>query len=223
MEAVQLKGNGQIRAGRIELDVPHLGKTLTYVLPLIGPSYHKTVMSKIDSQALLRPTTAQTFSLVDLALKNQDNQYCAEIVNRFKNNYLWTSTESITSPEGHIVYDNVDGKMPQDSKGLVRLADGGDTRIRVVKPGFKTGFFSLPDFLKHPVLIAQVGEQMIPIVERVAKTLNKAGGYVFTVEKSKTDDKRLTAVDSLRYNVRLGLDGDYRDGYNNGFASGVLK
>ncbi len=36
MEVTNLKGNGQLRVGTTELDAPHLGKTLTFVLPLIG-------------------------------------------------------------------------------------------------------------------------------------------------------------------------------------------
>ncbi|MEK6855090.1 MAG: hypothetical protein AABX73_02605 [Nanoarchaeota archaeon] len=223
MAIINLKGNGQLRTGRTELDVPHLGKILTSVLPLIGPNYHANVMGEIDKQSQSRPTTAQTISLVDLALQNQDVAHCIEVVQKFKNNYLWSATEGTSFSEGYLAYDNIDGKMPSDSESLVRMFSEKDSRVRLVKPDFKIGYFPLKDFLKHPVLVAHVGEEMIPTVERVAKTLNKSGGYVYVVNNSKSDDKRLTAICSDRGGGRLGLDGYCSGDSDGGCASGVLK
>ena len=221
METIQLKGNGAIREGRIELDVPHLGKTITYVLPLIGPNYHENVMQEIDSQKLLRPTAAQVFSLIDLALQNQGEPHCDEIVRKFRGNYLWTATEGLSYLQGHIAYDNVDGKMPQTSQGLLSLIAKKDSRVRQVQPGFKTGFFPLNEFIKHPVITAYVGEEMIPTVERVAKTLNSSGGYVYSLNKTAQDTKTLSAVGGYG-GCWLGFLGDYGAGDDGGFASGVL-
>jgi len=223
MTITNLKGNGQLRTGRTELDVPHLGKILTFVLPLIGPNYHANVMGEIDKQSQSRPTTAQTISLVDLALQNQDVAHCAEVVQKFKDNYLWSATEGTSFSEGYLAYDNIDGKMPSDSESLVRMVLDRDSRVRLVKPDFKIGYFPLKDFLKHPVLVAHVGEEMIPTVERIAKTLNKTGGYVYAVNSSKSDDEKLTAVYSDRDDYGLSLNGSYHDGNYYGYASGVLK
>jgi hypothetical protein len=115
MEIKQLKGNGRIRVVRTEIDVPYRGEMVTFVTPLVGPNYHRKVMRKIDSQRLLRPTASQTFSLVDLAMQNPNEQHCAKVLDKFGKNYLWTSTESLSFPEGVLVYDNVDGKMHADS------------------------------------------------------------------------------------------------------------
>lgn len=223
MEVIKLKGNGQLRTGRTEIDVPYLGRIITYVLPLIGPGYHKNVMEQIDSQTpkLLRPTTAQQLSLVDLALQNQDDTHCSAILQRFKENYLWTATEGLSFPEGYIAYDNIDGKMPQTSQELIKMLGVKDQRVRLVNPGFKTGYLPMSEFLKHPVLVAHVGEEMIPIVERVAKKFNRNGGYVFAVDKAGSDTKRLTAVYSNRNGDRLFLHGDCVDGNRVGCASGV--
>jgi|GEM_PF-2678316 len=223
MEVIELKGNGQLRTGRTELDVPHLGKTLTFVLPLIGPNYHRDVMQGIDSQGLYRPTTAQIFSLVDLALQNPDEPHCAEIRNRFKNNYLWTGTETLSFPDGVLVYDNIDGKMPQTSEGLIKLADAGDKRVRLVEPDFETGWMPIPKFLKNPKTIAQVGEEMIPIVERVAKACYKREAGVWSLGKQSSDTNRQTAVCSGGDYGRLYLYSDCHDGDGVGFGSGVLK
>jgi len=218
-----LKGNGQLRVGKTELDVPHLGKTLTFILPLIGPDYHKNAMAKIDSQGLYRPTTAEVLSLVDLALQNKEEPYCAEILKSYKENYLWTATESLSFPEGVIVYDNIKGKMPQTSKGLLGLIDKKDERARLVNPGFKTGYMPISEFLKNPYTIAQIGENMIETAERVAKAFNKKEAYVRGLSKSDSDAKRLTAVCSCWYDSRLGLDGDFLDGDYDGCVSGVRK
>ena len=75
MEVHNLIGNWELRIGRTELDVPHLGKILTFILPLIGPDFHKNVMDKIDSQELYKPTTAEVLSLVNLALQNKEEPY----------------------------------------------------------------------------------------------------------------------------------------------------
>jgi len=178
MVITNLKG-GQIKTGRTELDVSHLGRTLTYLLPLIGPDYYKNAMGKIDSQGLYRPTTAEVLSLIDLALQNQEEQHCAEILDKFRKNYLWTATESLSFSEGVLVYDNIDGKMPQTSKGLLELLNAKDKRVRLVSPGFKTGIMPISEFLMNSYTIAQAGEGMIETAERIAKACNKSRAYVF--------------------------------------------
>ena len=223
MAVTELKGNGQLRTVRTELDVPHLSKALTFVLPLIGPSYHRTVMEGIDSQKLYRPTTAEVFSLVDLALQNPEEPHCAEILNRFRKNYLWTGTESLSFPDGVIVYDNIDGKMPQTREGLLKLADAKDNRVRIVKPDFSTDWMPIADFLKSPYTIAQVGEDMIQVVERVAKACHKREAGIWSLGKRASDTNRQTAVYSYWGGGRLYLDGYCLGGDGSGYGSGVLK
>ena len=223
MEVHNLKGNGKLRIGRTELDVPYLGKTLTFMLPLIGPDYHKNAMTQIDSQKLYRPTTAEVLSLVDLALQNKKEPYCAEILRRFKEDYLWTATESLSFKDGILVYDNIEGKMPQTSEGLLGLVNEKDERVRLVNPGFRTGYISISEFLKNPYAIAQIGENMIETAERVAKAFNKKEAFLYGLDKSDSDAKGLTAVGSDWYDSRLNINGYYHDGSNGGCVSGVRK
>ena len=212
MKVTNLKGKGKLRVGRTELDVPHLGKKLTFVLPLIGPNYHETAMDKIDSQGLYRPTTAQVLSLVDLALQNKEEPYCTEILKRFKEDYLWTATESLSFENGVLVYDDIKGKMPQTSKGLLGLVDKKDERARLVNPGFKTGIMPISEFLKNPYAIAQIGENMIETAERIAKAFNKKEAFLSRLDKLDSGMKRLTAVSSFSCGVRLSLGGYYHLG-----------
>jgi len=223
MTTTKLKGYGEIRASKVELDVPHLGQTLTFVLPIIGPGSHKNVMGKIDKQKLLRPTTAQLFSLIDLVSQNPDNEYCFYLTKRLNNPYLWTSTESLYFPEGYIAFDNIDGKMPNNSNDLMSLINEKDPRVRLVEPGFKDGFFLLKDFLKHPVLLAHIGEEMIPTVERVVKRLKGlAGGWINASDKSPRDKKRFTVIYTIGTAAEISLychgDNEKKLGYSPGIV-----
>ena len=220
MVVTDLKG-GQLRTGRTELDVAHLGETRTFILPMAGPGYHKDVMGQIDSQKLYRPTTAEAFSLVNVAFQNANEPNCAEIVSRLKNNYLWTATENLYIPDGVIVYDNVDGKMPSNRKDLTKRLEAGDKSVRFVPKGFKREAQSVADLLKNSYVIAQVGgEEMLPIVEQVAVNL-KRNPYVWALEDVKDDVHRFTALGSYGCDFRLYLDGNYRGDGNDGCASGV--
>jgi hypothetical protein len=206
----------------VALDVPHLGNPKTFMLPLIGPDTHGNVMSEIDRQNLYRPTTAEVFSLVDLALQNPKEPHCAEILSRFRNNCLWTGTETLSFPDGVIVYDNIDGKMPQTSEELIKLVDAKDKRVRLVKPDLKTDWVAISDFLKNSYTIAQVGEEMIPLVERVAKACHKTEAGVWSIGKKNSDTNRQTAVYSDGYVSKLSLNGIYRGGGYNGCGSGIV-
>ena len=226
MVIITLKGNGEIRTRRrtkrTEIDAPYKGDIITFVYPMYCHGWHARVMGDIDSDNLLRPTTAETLSFVDLALQNPEELHCTEILKRFRKNCLWTGTESLSFPEGVLVYDNSDGKMPNDRTGLIKLLDKNDNRVRLVKPGFATGIMPIPKFLKHPYVIAQVGEDMLEVVERIAESCNKKDAYVFGLDRADKDTKRYTAVDSGWY-VSLSLGGGCLGDGRDGYASGVLK
>lgn len=224
MTIITLKGNGEIRTGRTEIDAPHKEGTITFVYPMHGPSYHEKVMGEIDSDNLLRPTTAKTFSLLDLAINNPDEAFCSDILNKFKKNYLWSSTESVSFPKGVIVYDNSDGKMPQTSKGLLELIDAKDKRAGLVEPGFEIGVMPISEFLKNPYVIAQVGEDILEVVERVAKNCHKREAHVFALDRSNEDIKTYTKFFSPLSDNGLCLRSLYHGVSSwGGFASGVLK
>lgn len=222
MQTIELKGNGQLREGRTELGVPHLDDRVTFVLPLNGPNYHAQVMGAIDSQELLRPTTAQVLSLIDLAQQNPEEPNCANILERFTNKYLWTSTENLSFSKGVIVYDNIDGKMPKTRRGLLELAESDDPRARFVEKGFPTGRMPLADSLNHPYIIAQIGEKMLPVFEKIVKRLDTSKEpkvYVSGLSSTSKNEKRYSAVSG--YDDRFDLVGYYLDYIRVGYASGV--
>lgn len=246
MKVIDLKGNGQLRDKGAELDVPHLGDILTFSLPLIGPGSHAEVMHEIDKQGLLRPTTAQIISLLDLALQNQDESHCAEFIQKFKKasynqGYLWSATETSTLLGRYLVYDNIDGKMPSEGKTLDRMCQEGDQKVRRVKLDFEYGSFSLnhgylslDNFFKHPVVLAHVGRKMIPTVEKVVRKLNSdkpkdsaLGGYIYAVgqadgDSSTLDNNKFTAVYPASVGGRLGIGCENRTYDKMGYALGIL-
>lgn len=215
----ELNGNGKIVG--TEIYVPHLGEVLAFSLPMNGPNYFKEVMAVIDKDKGLRPTTGQTISLIDVALKNQDEEYCEDILSEFRNNYFWTATENLWGKDDVIVYDNVDGKMPSDRESLIQMHKDGDKAVRIVPYGFKTGQQSIDELLKNEYVIAQVGDKdLLDSVKRVAKRVSKDKPYVWKFGSIKEDAKRYTTLYSDRDDNGLHFVGDYV-GYDNGYASQV--
>jgi len=222
MKTTQLNGNGKIVEARTEIYVPHLGETLAFSLPMQGQDYFQKVMNAIDTDNGLRPTTAQTLSLVDLALKNKDNEYCKDILSKFRNQYFWSATENLWGKEDVIVYDNVDGKMPSDRTSLIKRMKDGDNAVRVVPYGFKIERQSVDELLKNPYVIAQVGNKdMLDVVKRVAEGVSKNKPFVWALGSQNSDVKRYTALSSIWDGDRLVFSGDGDGSGNDGYASRV--
>ena len=222
MQTKELNGNGKIVVARTEIYVPHLGEVLAFSLPMNGPNYFNGVMSAIDADKGLRPTIAQTFSLVDLTLQNPEDEHCKNILSKFRNNYFLTATENLWGKDDVIVYDNVDGKMPSDRKSLIKRHKDGDKAVRIVPYGFQTETQSVDELLKNPYVIAQVGDKnMFEAVKRVVEGVSKDKPYVWALGPQNSDVKRYTSLSSDWTGGRLVLDGLYVDDYNNGCASRV--
>ncbi len=222
METKELNGNGKIVVARTEIYVPHLGEVLAFSLPMTGPNYFKDIMGAIDQDKRLRPTTAQTLSLVDLALQNPDEEHCEEILSKFKKQYFWTSTENLWGKEDVIVYDNPDGTMPSDRKSLIKRHKDGDKAVRIVPYGFRTGRQSVDELLKNPYVIAQIGnKEILDVVKRVAEGISENEPHLWALNPTQEDVKRYTALYSYWYDDRFSLNGSCGDYSRDGYASGV--
>lgn len=209
-----------IRRGRTEIDVPYKDRTITFIYPAKGLGTYQSVMDQVSLDSLLRPTSSQTIPLVDLALQDKDEPELKDVLAKFKNNYLWASTENLSIPGNRIiVYDNVDGKMPQTSKELLEMYESKDPRVRFVEGSFETESQSISDFVKNPYVIAQFGEEQMDLVAKVAERF-KYKPYVNALQNVDREAKRYTALDSDWDGFRLGVDGCRVD-YDDGFAFGV--
>ncbi len=193
----------------------------------MGPGPYKYVMADIDSKNLLRPTTAQTFSLLDLIIQNKGQEHYDKVLKAFRKRGLWTCTETPSFPDGVIVYDNVRGEITPNSNDLMQRVKAGDEALRFLPKGFMyingTKEF-LPEFLESPYLIAQVGEGMDETVERVVKAFNTCDEphvVFFASDKAISDTRRYTKLSGYSGEC-LCFNGDH-DGTLYGFASGVLE
>jgi hypothetical protein len=172
MAEFNLNEGGKLRVERAELDVPHLRKILTFVLPPFAGSYEK-VMEDINTLGLYLPTTAEVVSLVDIVHKNLSETHCADLFHKLLHGCLLTSTETLAFSKGVLVYDNIDGKMPLSRDGLLDLFSSGDKRVRLVSsgfPGHNCKDMHTKEFLKNPYALAQLGDKMNDIAERYSKT-----------------------------------------------------
>jgi hypothetical protein len=223
-KTIQLNGNGRIRtgrrAGRTEIDVPHADRIITSVLPLVGPGKYQAVMGAISQEGLLRPTSSQTLSLVNLALQNPDEEHCKTILLRLRDYYFWTSTQNLWGKEDVIVYDNVDGEMPSDRESLIKRNKDGDKAVRAVPYGFMIGRQSILDFVKNPYVKAHFQDVPEEVVAEIAKKVSRKLPYVWALGPQGKDVKRYTALDSSWFGDGLNLVGNCGDVLEDGYASG---
>ena len=227
METKELNGKGKIVLGRDEIYVPHLGEVLAFRLPMTTPNSFYNVRLAIDKDMSLRPTTAQAFSLIYLALQNPDDPDCKNILNGFKNYSFLTSTENLWGKKDVIVYDNVDGRMPSDRDSLLKRYRAGDKAVRVVKYGFRNEERSDRDFIKNPYVIAQVGDgAMLNVVSKASIELGTDKFCIWGFSDplgvlNKEDFQRNTVLRKWPYRGEFVLDGSENGA--NVFSSGVRK
>jgi len=231
MQTKNLKGNGKIVLVRTEISteiyVSHMGEPLAFSLPIEEKGDYIEVMTQIRGERLSIPTTAQTFSLVNLALQNPDEEHCQDILNKFRRNYFWTSTENLYTPKEIIVYDNVDGTMPFDRESLLKRHKEGDKAVRVVPYGFKTKRQSVNELLKNPYVIAQVGSKdMLEVVKRVVEGVSKNKPLIWILNKPsknvrKYNTRKYSALGSGWGLDAFGLGGFFDFSHSDGYAPRV--
>jgi len=181
MQTIPLNGDGEIEIAQPEMLVPHLGNHLKFVLRPFGPLYTPVLFSKVHKKGFEIPTTAQTFSLVDLCLKNEHEAHCRNILHKFKQGkgFFWTSTEVYWTPEGAFIRDNPQCSPYGEAHSLRVQYEKGDKSVRFVPADSNNSRKSIQDFLKNPYIVAQLGEEaMTEVAERVLKKINPDLTYV---------------------------------------------
>ncbi len=226
MEIKELKGKGKIRVAGTEIDVLHNGIDIAFAYPMNGPNTYLDVMSKITNKNLLRPTTAQMFSLINLSLQNPEEEHCKKILTILKSNYFWTSTENLYTRWGVFVYDNINGMVKGDKEDLTKRLEAGDESVRFVLYGFKTERQSVLQFIKNPYIIAQTGKELMPIVEEVTIKL-KRNPHVWTYDwksgSQKENIQRYTALSSIWGDGKFDLNGNFNEDDESGYAIGICN
>jgi len=216
----KLNGNALKRIKESEIVIAEESNITIYNYPLFGPNDYQMIMQQIGAGRLLRPTSGQLISLLDVVLQNEDDSWCQNIIDKFKNEYLWTCTEHITLPnEGIIIYDNINGMNPDTD---LRKRCVTDNNFRFVPFGFKTEYQGLDDYLNNPYVIKHFGENHMGAVERVARRL-KSNPYVSALLESQTPERRFCALLQDKKTLGLALHGKGSGTGKEGYSLGIKE
>lgn len=158
-----------INRGKTLIDIPHEGKTITFIYKQHGPDTYAEVARSIDKEGLARPTMAETASLVHQAFLARDEPEFSKIIDIMKNEWLMAFTGLLYIPwAGHsefnggiFVQDNPEIKfgLPfMDKSELVKKLEANDPSVRFIPFGFKKGKMSR-ELAKSPYIIALAGEE----------------------------------------------------------------
>ena len=163
----------EVKEGRTELTVKHNGQDLTFIHPAYGPDTYATVGRLIEENGLIRPTMAQTASLVHTVFDRYEDIYDFAYDNEYAINIrkimrklegLWAFTGSLYVPKkGVYVQDNPeirDGIPFMDESELIRKLEANDPSVRFVPFNrFNIGKMTASKLLENEYLIALVGEE----------------------------------------------------------------
>ncbi|MEK6936552.1 MAG: hypothetical protein AABW58_00610, partial [Nanoarchaeota archaeon] len=216
----------RVEEGRTKLTVTHNGEDLTFIHPYFGPGTYSEVGNLIDQAKpkLLKPTLAQTASLVNTAFNSKD-RYSQEIVGLMKKGWLWGFTRILYIPkEGAYFKDNTevkDEKPYLERSELVKKLEQNEPSVRFVPFGFKLGEMTPEELRKNQFVIGLVGEEGADKLAEVAGK-HRLNPVVYGLESVENIETRVSALDSGRGAVRLVVDG-YDRGYDgDGIAFGYV-
>ncbi|MBS3065815.1 hypothetical protein J4229_02090 [Candidatus Pacearchaeota archaeon] len=194
----------EVKEGINTIAVPHQGKRITFVAPHFGPSIYNVVGEQIDNARLLRPTFAETVSLVYSATRNQDNKYARQVLNILNKKWFWGFND--------IVYKPKEG---------VFISDRNRKEVHVPF-GFQTGEHSIDELVKNPFVLALTeGEEGAEKVGKIAKS-QKRTPYVWSFDRVNSKTSSVAGLVS-NWNGRLSVVGCDLNGDYDGCAFGVSE
>lgn len=214
------------------LNVPHLGKTISFEYPeFFGDC--RSVAREIDAAGLKRPDSSETASLFYNVFQNQEGMCESEIIRNQRERGFWEFTGNLYLPKsseeinnGVILETNpkiTNGDLQDlqmDRESLIDRLQENDPLVRFVPFGFKTGLQEASKLAKNPYIVARYGEEGAEkIAEIASKYKNSPVLYSFdSVDREKT---RISFFNH-GYNLknRLEISGDLYDPYD-GQAFGV--
>lgn len=199
---------------------------LTFVHPAHKGNYAEC-QRQIAQAGEQTPTYAQIADIAyETVVQDPNNQYSKEIRQIMRQNWLWGFTGSLFVPKGVYVQDRPifgsDGLPIMQESELEAKLQAGDSSVRFVEPGFKTGEQTASELAKNPYVIALAGEQGAEQLAEIASNY-KNKPVVYSLENVSEPITRVAALDDGYWNlgVRLDVVGDYL-GFNwNGHAFGV--
>ncbi|HLF53667.1 MAG TPA: hypothetical protein VI544_00650 [Candidatus Nanoarchaeia archaeon] len=201
--------DSKIEAGKREgkIVVQHNSKDITFVAPCFGPQGYHKVGEQIDGAGLLRPTFAETVSLVYSVIQNQNNQYTNQVLHILSRYWLWGFS--------NITY------IPREG---VFISDRNRENVHVPF-GFKTGEQSIAQIAKNPLVLAlaEGGEGVEKLVE-IAKTFQHKPS-IWGLKRVDDIEHRAAGLDAYNDSNFNGLNisGDILLSGKDGYAFGLLE
>jgi len=209
----------RVEEERTKLYVPHLDGEITFAHLKIGPGTYASVGTEISAQELIRPTMAQTVSLVYSAFQNKDNKYSQEIKKILKDKRFWgfTGNRYVKSDKGIYIEDNPEikkGRVLVDNRdNLIKRLESNDDSVRFVPFGFRTEEQFPENLEKNPYVIGLAGEEGAEKLAEVAD-MYKLKPCVFVLNNDIFINEiiRVSALGSgWSFGKRLALYGDFAD------------
>ena len=124
--------------------IPPQGRSLTFRYPSFEGTY-SSVAKNINEAGLKGPTFAETVSLVYDAFKNQNGEYCPQILWVLRHSWFIGFTGNLFTPidnkrysNGVIIQDNPliqDNLLVMKRKALADKLDAGDPSVRYIERG----------------------------------------------------------------------------------------
>ena len=223
--ATKVQAEGlKVKEGRIELSAQHLDGEVTFIYPFAGPNTFAKVGEQINSQNLIRPTMAQTASLVYSAWQNPEEKYSAEIIKVLKSRWLWAFNGLLYTSKGVYIQDlpkTENGRVSLSLSELEKKLKQGDPSVRFVPNGYKTGEQSSSDLAKNPFVIDLAGKEGAEKLAEVSdKYKNKP--YVYALTNVKGQESRVAALGGSWGFGGLDVVGGFGD-FGSGHALGVSR
>jgi hypothetical protein len=223
----------EVKKGYTELIVPHEGSKITFQHPAFRGTY-ANVANELDRAGLKRPTSPEVASLVYDAWKNPTGEHESEIISILKNNWLWEITRNLYLPKSNKEINNgvildldsqnlkfENGKLKMDKSDLIKRLNEGDSNVKFVPFGFKTGQQNLLEFAKNPYIVARYGEEGAEKISEVASKYKK-DPYVWSFNSVNEEKVRMSALGGVWFDGRrLGVVGDSWGDSDYGRAFGV--
>jgi hypothetical protein len=148
---------------RVELYVPHQGKVLTFVTPIIGPNYPDRVTEEIAKERLIFPTAAETASLMWESLQNSRIQDFSQVSEVLESNHWdimgYTGLLYSREAEGVYIEDRPtmkDGFVLMNRGDLQNRLNANDVSVRFVPFSKING---TTDLERNSFLIGLAGEE----------------------------------------------------------------
>mgnify|MGYP001620150855 CR=1 FL=1 len=192
----------KVQEGKTYLTVPHEGKELTFQHPAFRGTYGN-VAKAVDNEALGRPISSETASLVYDAFQNPKGDYESRIIDILKNNLFWEFTGNLYLPKSNeevsngVILENnpqiANGRLNMNRQSLIKRLQESDLLVKFVPFGYKTGERSLIELQKNPYIVARYGEEGAQKISEVASKYKKSP-VLFSFESVDEEKTRMSAL-----------------------------